>query len=50
MNRIDEEIAKYLASSTQEHDGRTYYFVDEEARREFETQPAAPQSPSSRTV
>ena len=32
---------KYLASSTLEHDGRTYYFVDEETRREFERQPAA---------
>jgi YHS domain-containing protein len=27
---------KYLASSTLERDGRTYYFVDEETRREFE--------------
>jgi YHS domain-containing protein len=33
---------KYLAASTLEHDGRTYYFVDEETRREFEKQPAAP--------
>ena len=32
---------KYLASSTLERDGRTYYFVDEETRREFEKQPAA---------
>jgi YHS domain-containing protein len=32
---------KYLASSTLERDGRTYYFVDEETRREFERQPAA---------
>jgi YHS domain-containing protein len=24
-----------------ERDGRTYYFVDEETRREFEQQPAA---------
>ena len=31
---------KYLASSTLERDGRTYYFVDEETRREFEKQPA----------
>jgi YHS domain-containing protein len=31
---------KYLASSTLERDGRTYYFVDEETRREFEQQPA----------
>lgn len=30
---------KYLASSTLERDGRTYYFVDEETRREFENQP-----------
>lgn len=33
---------KYLASSTLEREGRTYYFVDEETRREFEQQPAAP--------
>jgi YHS domain-containing protein len=33
---------KYLAASTLERDGRTYYFVDEETRREFEQQPAAP--------
>jgi YHS domain-containing protein len=32
---------KYLASSTLERDGRTYYFVDEDTRREFEHQPAA---------
>jgi YHS domain-containing protein len=32
---------KYLASSTLEQGGRTYYFVDEETRREFEKQPAA---------
>jgi YHS domain-containing protein len=31
---------KYLASSRLERDGRTYYFVDEETRREFEKQPA----------
>jgi YHS domain-containing protein len=31
---------KYLAASTLERDGRTYYFVDEETRREFEKQPA----------
>jgi YHS domain-containing protein len=31
---------KYLASSTLERDGRTYYFVDEQTRREFEKQPA----------
>ena len=27
---------KYLASSTLDRDGRTYYFVDEDTRREFE--------------
>jgi YHS domain-containing protein len=32
---------KYLASSTLERDGRTYYFVDEDSRREFEKDPAA---------
>jgi YHS domain-containing protein len=32
---------KYLAASTLERDGRTYYFVDEDTRREFEKQPAA---------
>jgi YHS domain-containing protein len=32
---------KYLASSTLERDGRAYYFVDEETRREFEKPPAA---------
>lgn len=31
---------RYLASSTLERDGRTYYFVDEETRREFEKLPA----------
>ena len=31
---------KYLASSTLQRDGRTYYFVDEDTRREFEKQPA----------
>jgi YHS domain-containing protein len=31
---------KYLASSMLERDGRTYYFVDEETRREFEKQAA----------
>jgi YHS domain-containing protein len=34
---------QYLASSTLERDGRTYYFVDEDTRREFEKQPAAKQ-------
>ena len=32
---------KYLASSTLERDGRTYYFVDEDTRREFEKQATA---------
>jgi YHS domain-containing protein len=32
---------KYLASSTLERNGRTYYFVDEDTRREFEKQPVA---------
>jgi YHS domain-containing protein len=32
---------KYLASSTLEHNGQTYYFVDEESRREFEKGQAA---------
>jgi len=32
---------KYLAASTLERAGRTYYFVDEDTRREFEKQPAA---------
>ena len=32
---------KYLASSTLERDGRTYYFVDEDTRREFERRPPA---------
>ncbi len=31
---------KYLASSTLERDGRTYYFVDQDTRREFEKGPA----------
>jgi YHS domain-containing protein len=31
---------RYLASSTLERDGKTYYFVDEDTRREFEKQPA----------
>jgi YHS domain-containing protein len=31
---------KYLASSALERDGRTYYFVDEDTRREFEKEPA----------
>jgi YHS domain-containing protein len=30
---------KYLASSTLERDGWTYYFRDEDNRREFEQQP-----------
>jgi YHS domain-containing protein len=32
---------KYLAASTLERGGRTYYFVDEHTRQEFEKQPAA---------
>jgi YHS domain-containing protein len=32
---------KYLASSTLERDGRTYYFVDEDTRQEFEKTLAA---------
>jgi YHS domain-containing protein len=35
------QFPKYLAASTLERDGQTYYFVDEETRREFEKQPAA---------
>jgi YHS domain-containing protein len=31
---------KYLASSSLQRDERTYYFVDEETRREFEKEPA----------
>ncbi len=34
---------KYLASSTLERDGRTYYFVDEDTRREFEKELATKQ-------
>jgi YHS domain-containing protein len=34
---------KYLAASTLERDGKTYYFVDEDTRREFEKQPDATQ-------
>lgn len=34
------QFPKYLASSTLERDGQTYYFVDEETRREFENQSA----------
>ena len=36
---------KYLASSTLERDGRTYYFAGEDTRREFEKLPAAPCGP-----
>ncbi len=32
---------KYLAASTLQRDGRTYYFVDGDTRREFEKAPAA---------
>ena len=43
---VEDPVAKIrfpknLASSTLERDGRTYYFVDEDTRREFEKQPAA---------
>jgi YHS domain-containing protein len=34
---------KYLASSTLERDGRTYYFVEEDTRRQFENNLAAKQ-------
>jgi YHS domain-containing protein len=34
---------KYLAASTLERGGRTFYFLDEDTRREFEKQPAAKQ-------
>jgi hypothetical protein len=37
----DDLIPKYLAASTLERGGRTYYFVDEDTRREFEKEPAA---------
>jgi YHS domain-containing protein len=38
---VEDPVAKirfpnYLASSTLQRDGRTYYFVDEDTRREFE--------------
>jgi len=32
---------KYLASSTLERDGRTFYFLDEDMRQQFEKQPVA---------
>jgi YHS domain-containing protein len=32
---------EYLAASTLEYDGQTYYFVDEDTRRQFEKEPAA---------
>jgi YHS domain-containing protein len=32
---------KFLAASTLQRDGHTFYFVDEDTRREFEKQPAA---------
>jgi YHS domain-containing protein len=35
------QFPKYLAASTLERDGQSYYFVDEETRREFEKQPAS---------
>jgi YHS domain-containing protein len=34
------QFPKHFASTTLERGGRTYYFVDEETRREFEKQPA----------
>ena len=42
---VEDPIAKirfpkYLAASTLERNGRTYYFVDEDTRREFEREPA----------
>jgi YHS domain-containing protein len=42
---VEDPVAKirfptYLASSTLERDGRTYYFVGEDTRREFEKEPA----------
>lgn len=49
---VEDPVAKiwfpmYLASSTLERDGWTYYFVDEDTRREFEQQPAAQQEEKS---
>jgi YHS domain-containing protein len=43
---VEDPVAKirfprYLAASTLERGGRTYYFVDEDTRREFEKQPGA---------
>src|SRR5262249_15438615 len=43
---VEDPVAKIpspksLAASTLERDGRTYYFVDEDTRREFEREPAA---------
>jgi YHS domain-containing protein len=40
------QFPKYLASSTLNRDGRTYYFVDEDTRREFENQAAAQRRPA----
>lgn len=34
------QFPKYLAASTLERDGKSYYFVDEGTRREFERRPA----------
>jgi YHS domain-containing protein len=34
---------RYLAASTLERDGRTYYFLDEDTRQEFENEPATKQ-------
>jgi YHS domain-containing protein len=43
---VEDPVAKirfprYLAASTLERAGRTYYFVDEDTRREFDKEPAA---------
>jgi YHS domain-containing protein len=45
---VEDPVAKirfprYLASSTLERDGRTYYFVDEDTRQEFDKDPDAKQ-------
>jgi YHS domain-containing protein len=34
------QFPKYLAASTLDRDGRSYYFVDEDSRRLFENEPA----------
>ncbi len=44
INREDpvakNRFPKFLAASTEQRDGQTYYFVDEETRREFDKTPA----------